>query len=210
MNIGILGTGHVALAVGKGLVRDNHMLMYGSRNPAKQGDDVYGVGKNAECGTPKDAVAYGDVVILAVPFRNAADTIKAVGPAAFKGKTVIDATNPLGAKGEDIAPAGSSAAEEIQKWLPGANVVKALNHVFADNMALGRFGSTKMAGFVAGDDPKAKQVASKLLDGLGFEPIDLGGLKAARHMENLAMLLIHMGYGQKMGTGFGFAIARKK
>jgi 8-hydroxy-5-deazaflavin:NADPH oxidoreductase len=210
MNIGILGTGNVGLALGKGWVRENHLLMYGSRNPAKQGDDVYGVGKNAECGSLKDAVNYGDVVVLAVPYRAAADTIKSVGPALFKGKTVLDVTNPLGPSGESLAPAGGSAAEEIQKQMPGAKVVKALNHCFAENMSLGRFGSSKLAGFVAGDDAGAKQTALKLVGDLGFEPIDAGALKAARHLEALAMFLIHLGYGAKMGPGIGFGLLRKK
>jgi len=210
MKIGILGTGNVGLALGRGWVRENHELMYGSRNPAKQGDDVYGIGKNAECGTLKDAVTYGDVVVLAVPYRAAADTIKAIGPPVFKGKTVIDVTNPLGPNGENVAPPGSSAAEEIQKMLPGAKVTKALNHHFAENMSLGRFGATRLAGFVAGDDAAAKQMTLKLVGDLNFEPIDAGPLKSARHLESLATLVVTLGYGLKMGMGIGLALARKK
>jgi 8-hydroxy-5-deazaflavin:NADPH oxidoreductase len=206
MKVGILGTGSVALALGKGWLRERHQLLFGSRNPAKQGDVVYGLGKGAECGTVRDAAAFGDVVVLAVPYRHVPDTIKAAGPATFKGKTVLDVTNPHFGDDRGVTTSG---AEEIQKQLPGAKVVKALNYVFADNMALGRFGAQRLAGFVAADDAAAKQNVLQLVVDLGFEPVDAGPLRSARFLEGAAMLIIQLGHGQKMGTGVGLALARR-
>jgi 8-hydroxy-5-deazaflavin:NADPH oxidoreductase len=190
MKVGILGTGSVALALGKGWLRERHQLLFGSRNPAKQGDVVYGLGKGAEC----------------VPYRHVPDTIKAAGPATFKGKTVLDVTNPHFGDDRGVTTSG---AEEIQKQLPGAKVVKALNYVFADNMALGRFGAQRLAGFVAADDAAAKQNVLQLVVDLGFEPVDAGPLRSARFLEGAAMLIIQLGHGQKMGTGVGLALARR-
>lgn len=210
MKIGILGTGSVAIALGKGWARENHQMLYGSRNPGSGGDRVYKVGGQADCGTLEEAVDFSDVVVLAVPYRVVPETVRAIGPAKFKGKTVIDVTNVLTDKMEMAVGFDSSGAEEIAKMLPGAKVVKAFNTVFADNMSLGRFGATKLAAFIAGDDAESKKAVSKLASDLGFEPIDAGPLKNARYLEPMGMQVIQLGYVQKLGAGIALALLRKR
>ena len=106
---------------------------------------------------------------------------------AVDGKTIIDVTNPLKADYSGLATDGTSAAEEFQKLLPAANVVKAFNTIFASNQASP---STDIDGFVAGDDDKAKQRVISLVESIGFSPVDVGPLRAARHLEGMAWINI--------------------
>lgn len=210
MKIGILGTGSVGIALAKGWIREGHTVRFGSRDPSSGGDRVYQVGKDVDCVPYKDAVAFADVVVLAVPYRGVKQAIDQAGAAGFKGKVVLDVTNPLGANGDWAVGFTTSAAEEIAKMAPGARLVKAFNHVFAQNMSLGRLGATKLAALVASDDAKAKETVMKLASDSGFEAVDAGPLKSARYMEAMAMQLITLGYGLKMGPEIGFSLARKR
>jgi len=204
MKIGILGTGHVGTALASGLARAGHPVKFGSRDPS-----TARVEKTASvsCGTPAEAVAFGEAVILAVPFKAWRETVQAIGATAFAGKIVIDTTNvfppPLGWGSE------TSGAEEIAKALPGARVVKAFNHVFAGNMTTGRIGATKLLALVAADDASARNATIRLAADIGFDPVDAGPLKSARYMEAMALQLIDLGYGRGMGTDIGWTLAKK-
>jgi predicted dinucleotide-binding enzyme len=102
----------------------------------------------------------------------------------------------------------TSAAEEIQKMLPKAHVVKAFNTVFAQNQSTGKIGGERLALFVAGDDVKAKKTVMQLGADIGFEPVDAGPLKAARYLEPMGMLMISLGYMLGMGTKIGFKLVK--
>jgi 8-hydroxy-5-deazaflavin:NADPH oxidoreductase len=96
----------------------------------------------------------------------------------------------------------TSAAEEIAKEIPGAEVVKAFNTLFAQVLADGpSFAKSQTApAFFASDSERAKDVARKLIESIGFKAIDAGGLKNARYLEPLAGLNIYFGYGAGLGT----------
>ncbi len=149
---------------------------------------------------------FGEAVILAVPFSKVPETVKALGPRAFQGKTVVDATNVF------PPPAGwgasTSGAEEIAKLVPGARVAKAFNTTFASTMSTGKIGTSKILGLVAADDPSAKKTVLGLAADLGFDAVDAGPLDSARYMEGMALLNIRLGFEQKMGTKIGFALVR--
>lgn len=204
MNVGILGTGHVGTALAAGLSRAGHAVKLGSRDPASARAEA---AKGVTVGTYPEAVAFGEAVVLAVPFKAARETIAAVGAAAFSGKTVVDATNPF------PPPEGwgssTSCAEEIARLVPGAKVVKAFNHVFAHLMATGRLGEAKLLALVAGDDVHAKNVASRLAADIGFDVVNAGPLRSARFMEGMALMNIHLAYDRGMGPDIGFVLARK-
>ncbi len=102
----------------------------------------------------------------------------------------------------------TSAAEELQKKLPKARVVKAFNTVFAANQSTGRISDERLTLFVAGDDAKAKQTVMQLGMDIGFDPVDAGPLKSARYLEPMAMLLINLGYGLGMGTKIGYKLVK--
>ena len=96
----------------------------------------------------------------------------------------------------------TSASEEIAKAVPGAQIVKAFNTVFAQVLAEGADfgGGRKVSVFLASDSPAAKETALQLADSMGFATIDAGGLKNARYLEPLAGLNIFLGYGAGLGT----------
>jgi predicted dinucleotide-binding enzyme len=192
MKIGIIGKGNVGTAIAKGLSRAGHEIKFGHRDPNEP---------------VAEAAKWGEVIILAVPHDAAADVAKAVGSAA-DGKTVIDVSNAIIGNMELALGFTTSAAEEIQKMLPKAHVVKAFNTVFAQNQSAGKIGDEQLTLFVAGDDAKAKQTVMRLGADIGFEPVDGGPLKAARYLEPMGMLMINLGYGLGMGTSIGFRLVK--
>ena len=121
----------------------------------------------------------------------------------LQGKVVIDITNPLTADYMGLTLGHStSAAEEIAKAVPGAEVVKAFNTVFAQVLAEGaNFGAgQRVTVFYASDSERAKQTANALAESMGFKTVDAGGLKNARYLEPLAGLNVYLGYGAGLGT----------
>jgi len=192
MKIGIIGKGNVGTAIAAGLTRKGHEVKFGHRDPKEP---------------VSEAAKWGEVLILAVPHSAAEDTAKEVGSAA-DGKTVIDVSNALTDNMELAIGFTTSAAEEIQKKLPKAHVVKAFNTVFAQNQSLGRIGIEQLTLFVAGDDAKTKQTVMQLGADIGFDPVDAGPLKSARYLEPMGMLMINLGYGLGMGTKIGYKLVK--
>ncbi|HEX7344493.1 MAG TPA: NADPH-dependent F420 reductase [bacterium] len=195
MNIGIIGTGNMGGAIGKGWAAAGHKVLFGSRDPKKSAELAKSSGPNAKSGTYKDAVAFGDVVLLATPWHSTQDAIKAAG--SFKGKILIDCTNPLLpdfaglALGHEI-----SAGEEIARWTPGSRVVKAFNSIGSAHIANPKFGSQNADGYYCGDDEQAKEVAAHLIKDLNLNPVDCGPLKNARLLEPLAFLWVYLAFNK--------------
>ena len=133
---------------------------------------------------PAEALADSSAVIVATPYADAVDALKSLGP--LDGKVIIDATNPLSADFMSLMIGHTtSAAEEIAKAFPKAEVVKAFNTVFAQVIAdkpAFQFGQTAPV-FVASDSERAKQVAKTLIHSIGFNAVDAGPLRNARYLE---------------------------
>ncbi|MEL6238889.1 MAG: NAD(P)-binding domain-containing protein [Pseudomonadota bacterium] len=192
--MGILGAGSVARALA-GLARDGgHEPLLSEREP------------KADTLSFEDAAKSGDIVIIAVPYT-ATTTLLPPLAGVLAGKTVVDATNPLN---DDWSPkilgTETSAAGEITKLLPGAQIVKAFNTVFADIMTsdkLTRLG-VSVTGFVAGDDSGARRQVADLVKGMGLHPVETGPLSTARYLEAIAHLNIAIAVGQSGGTDAAF------
>ena len=116
--------------------------------------------------------------------------------------------NAVGTNLELTISCTTSAAEEIQKKLPKAKVVKAFNAVFAKNQSSAKVGLEKLSAFIAGDDLNAKHIVGKLTKDIGFEPIDCGPLKSARYLEAMGILIINLGYNYKMGVDIGYRLTK--
>jgi predicted dinucleotide-binding enzyme len=187
--IGIIGDGNVGGALARGLKRAGH--------------DVKAVGKDKAA--VRDAVAWADVVFLAVPFGAIDDVIEVAG-GRLAGKTLVDVTNALAADMSLAVGFTTSGAETLQKKTPKARVVKAFNTVFAQHMDSGRLGDQPLTALIAGDDADAKQVVIDLSRAIGFDAVDAGPLVNARLLEPLGALNIQLGYGMKMGTQVGFKL----
>ncbi len=193
MKIAIVGKGTVGSALEEGLKGANHEIRFASRDPREP---------------LVETVAWGDVVVLAVPWTEH-KAIAASGGKAFDGKTVVDVSNVLSPKMELALGFTTSGAEELQKLLPKARIVKAFNTVFAQNMRTGRLYGQRLTAFIAGDDAGSKETVRKMAEDIGFDCIDAGPLKAARYLEPLGLLNISLGYGLQMGTDIGIALIRK-
>ena len=192
MKIGIIGKGNVGTALCTGLNRAGHETKYGHRDPAEP---------------VADAAKWGEIIILAVPHENANDAIEAIRPYA-DGKTVIDVMNAIGPKMDLGISCTTSTAEETQKKLPKAHVVKAFNTVFAPNQSTAKVSNEQLTAFIAGDDFRAKQTVAQLTKDIGFDPVDCGSLKAARNLEAMGNLIINLAYSYGMGNKIGYKLVK--
>jgi 8-hydroxy-5-deazaflavin:NADPH oxidoreductase len=202
MRIAIIGAGNVGMTLGHGWVREGHEVVFGVRVPAGREVTVGRVAGIAE------AVREASVVVLATPWAAVESALSTAG--SLDGKLLIDCTNPIlpGLAGLAVGTT-ESAAERIAALAPGARVVKALNTTGAANMANPRYGTERLTMFYCGDDAEAKQTVDQLLAALGFAPVDAGGLEAARYLEPLAMLWIHLAYRLGNGPDIGLQLLRR-
>lgn len=200
MKVTIIGAGNMGSAFVKQLVRAGHEVSVTARDSAKAAQ-VAAAHPGAKAVAVAGAANGADAVVLATGYGDAAAALQAVGD--LQGKVVIDITNPLTADYMGLTLGhSSSAAEEIARAVPGAEVVKGFNTVFAQVLGDGAdFGEgRKVTVFVASDSARAKQTATALAQSMGFEVVDAGGLKNARYLEPLAGLNIYLGYGAGLGT----------
>src|ERR1700722_11272780 len=192
--ISIIGSGGMATAISGRIAKAGHTVEVVSREPAKARALADKLAAGATTGT-YGAVPAGDIVILAVPYGNAA-AVGAEHGKALDSKVIIDITNPIAPDLSGlVTPAGSSGAQEIAKGAPaGAPVVKAFNTIFGHVLAKGG----RLDAFIAADDPKAKARVSTFIESLGLRPLDVGGLHMAATLEALGLMMIGLA---KNGAG---------
>jgi 8-hydroxy-5-deazaflavin:NADPH oxidoreductase len=200
MKIGIIGGGNMAIGLGKIWANHGHELMFSfSRSEQKLKDTAAAVSDRATTGTPAAAVAFADVVLLAVPWNAVSEALQAAG--SLSGKILFSCVNALKPDMSGMAiGTTTSAAEEIAKLAPGARVVEGLP-LFAEVLQSGStdFNGQTASVFYCGDDAEAKAVVAGLLQETGVEAIDVGGLTTARYIEPAMMVLIQLAYGQQAG-----------
>ncbi len=178
MRIGIIGTGTMASGFAR-LLKDKHEVWLGSRDTEKGKQAADRLGATGG-GSYADVVPDADVVFLAVPWIAVEETLPQVGD--LSGKVVIDITNPY-VDGTLQPPQGSSTGEEIQKWIPSAKVVKGWNHVFSDVLTTPVVDGVAASVMIAGDDQGAKETVFGLARDMGFDPFDVGEMKANRALD---------------------------
>jgi 8-hydroxy-5-deazaflavin:NADPH oxidoreductase len=207
MKIGIIGAGNVGTALAKRLGAAGHEIMLSySRDSAKLQAAATTFG--ARTGSPAEAVAFGDVVALTVPWVTIEDALQAAGP--LSGKIVWDCTNALKPDLSGLAiGTTTSAGETIAKLAPGARIVKAIPP-FAELMHSDDplIGGKAPGTFMCGDDAEAKAIVLPLLKAMPMDVVDAGPLENARYAEAAGFLLIKLGYGQGLGSRIGFALLR--
>ena len=194
MKIGVLGTGDVGKAIGRGFVTLGHPVMMGSRSAASEKARAWAaeMGSDASTGTFADAASFGEVVVLATLGVANDEALRSAGPERLRGKVVIDTTNPLdfsrgmpprlAVSGED------SAGERVQRLLPDARVVKAFNIVGNAAMFRPQFPGGPPDMFIAGNDAAAKRTVADILREFGWGAVfDLGGIEASRYLEAMCM-----------------------
>ena len=207
MRIGILGTGRVGSTLGQAWAKSGHEVKFGSRRPdsGKVVALVESIDAAASAGSVADAGAFGDVVVLATPWDVTRKIIEQAGD--LRGKVILDCTNPL--SGGLALGYSDSGGESVARWAEGALVVKIFNTTGSDNMTRPQYGETTLTMLYAGDDAAANSVAADLARDVGFEPIELGPLSAARLLEPLAMAWITLAYDRGMGTDCALQVLRR-
>ncbi len=178
MRIGIIGSGNIGGTAARLFAAAGHEVALSHKGgPESLREQVAQLGEKACAMTVDEAVAFGDVVLLALPWRKREDL-----PAErLAGRIVIDATNPYRPDFSVYDLGDSSSSEEMRRTLPGARLVKAFNALFAKDLASGGRPDLPLdertAIFLAGDDQQAKEIVSRLVEEIGFVAVDTGGLR---------------------------------
>jgi hypothetical protein len=193
----MIGSGNMGSGLAKLLAKAGHSLVIAGKSTARAQELARSIGATYKT---EASAAGADVMIVATPYANAVEALRAAGD--LNGRVVVDITNPLTADYMGLTIGHStSAAEEIQKAFPKARVVKAFNTVFAQILAAGPVLDGKTVPvYVAGDDAQAKETVKALVESMKFAAVDAGALKNARYLEPLAGLNIYFGYGAGRGT----------
>ncbi len=179
MNIGIIGSGMIGGTAGRLFAQHGHAVAIAHRRgPSSLAGLVAEIGPQARAATIDEAAAFGEVVLLAIPLKE----YQTIPAAPLAGKVVIDAMNYDPQRDGRIEFDGKASSELVAGHLPRARLVKAFNTMYFQVLAQEGHPDAplddRLALFVAGDDAAAKQVVAKLIEEIGFAPIDTGSLHA--------------------------------
>ncbi|HEY8210533.1 MAG TPA: NADPH-dependent F420 reductase [Myxococcaceae bacterium] len=188
MKIAVIGNGHIGAGLARAWAKRGHGVVFGSRDPG--GAELRALCQEigASAAAVAEAARGAEVVALAVPYGALEEVLRSAGDLA--GKVVIDCTNAV-EPGMRLKYGGTtSAAEELQKRLPGARVFKSFNAQGAENLAGTVYGGVQATNFFCGDDAAGKAVMKQLVEDVGFEAVDAGPLASARMLEPLMLLWV--------------------
>jgi len=205
MKIGIIGSGNIGGTAARLFAAAGHEVALSHKSgPESLREQVAQIGEKACAMTVEEAAAFGDVVLLALPWRTREDL-----PAErLAGKIVIDATNPYRPDSSVYDLGGSSSSEEMLRAIPGARLVKAFNTLYAKDLASrGRPElplDERTAILLASDDPQAWEIVSRLVEEIGFAPVDTGGLRDGGRLQQPGSPL----YGRRLSGAEARAAVR--
>lgn len=187
LKIGMIGAGREGSALGRLFIKAGHPVMFSSRHPEDLKGLVAGLGPLAQAGTVEQAIAFGDVVVIVVPYTAMEQIGKSYGGALATKVLVMDVSNPIARRdGEDFVKsvaAQGGAGLMTAKLLPGAHIVRAFNAIGSGRLGeLAHRPGEPLGVPIAGDDPKAIAVAESLIREIGFEPVRVGGLAMGKHL----------------------------
>src|SRR6476659_9203518 len=170
LKIGVIGSGHIGGTIGGLWVKAGHSVLFSSRHPEELKPLVDGLGPLAKAGTVGEALDFGEVILVAVPYKAIPDLAKEYGP-KFAGKIVIDPANAVARRdGEDLLAETKQKGigNTTESYLKGSHVVRAFNSMGSANFASqAHRAGDPMAIPIAGDDKHAVEVASQLVRDAG-------------------------------------------
>jgi predicted dinucleotide-binding enzyme len=195
MKIGIIGSGIVGRVLGSAFLKEGNEVMLGTRDTGKE-EVLKWKEENpgAQAGSFSETAAFGEMLVLAISGLAAKEVIDISGVHNFKGKVVIDATNPIANAAPEngvlkfFTGPDESLMEQIQKQLPDAFVVKAFSSVGNALMYKPDFKGIQPTMFICGNNEKAKKTVTSILTSFGWETADMGMAEAARAIEPLCIL----------------------
>jgi predicted dinucleotide-binding enzyme len=166
MKIASIGSGNMGGTLGKQWAAHGHQVMFGSRDP--HSDKIkallQAVGANAQAGTLQEAIAFGEVILLAVLPTDIERVLEAAGD--LNNKILINCTNSFDGKSADM---------EVIRLAKNARVVRAYNTLPWEVLANPQYGPINSTAFLSGNDSQAKEVLAQLSRDIGLDPVDVGG-----------------------------------
>jgi predicted dinucleotide-binding enzyme len=180
VRIGIIGAGRIGGGLARQFAGAGHQVMLSfSHDEAKLAELAGQLGPDARVGTPAEAAAFGEVVVVSVPWSAVPEALAQAGP--LTGKIVIDTTNQFGTP---APPAGQTAASFNASRMPGARYAKSFNTLTSgfQASAAGRTGDERVVQWLCGN-ADAKRVVGGLIEDAGFIPVDLGDVTDCAVME---------------------------
>lgn len=180
MQIGIIGSGNIGGTAARLFAEAGHDVALSHSGPPETLREVVAkLGPNVRAATVEDAVKFGEVVLLALPWR-CRDSLPQRGFDGFDGKVVIDATNPYRPDMKVYDLGDSTSSEEVLKVIPRSRLVKAFNTLYARDLATRGRKDLPLAQrtvlLMAGDDEDAKDLVASLIRDIGFAAVDMGEL----------------------------------
>lgn len=174
LKIGVIGSGNIGSTIGGLWIKAGHQVLFSSRHPEELKPLVERMGTLAKAGSVSEALDFGEVVLVAVPYKAIPELARDYGP-KFAGKIVIDPANAVARRdGEEVLAETKEKGIGLttQAYLKGSHVVRAFNTMSYTNFAQQAHRSGEpMAIPMAGDDPHAIEVASRLVKDAGFDPV---------------------------------------
>ena len=194
MTIAFIGYGNVGAPLADHLQRLGHQVTLAASDASSEGvKKARARNASLEVAPINQAVTAADVVFLATPFQANEGVLKAVGD-ALNGKILVDCTNPVGPGLTHGLKSVQSGSEMVQALSPGAKVVKAFTIYGFENLENNAYPSytVKPVMMYCGNDASAKKTVGALIAELGWEPLDVGGLEQALHLEHMTLLWVRM------------------
>jgi hypothetical protein len=192
MKAAFIGIGNVGFAIANNLEKIGHQIIVATNDPGSK-SVVKALAVNPRFTVKKiqDSVNEADIIFLAIPFRVIEEVLKGID---FKGKTLVDCTNPVGLGFTHGLQSVRSGSEVVQELAATAKVVKAFTIYGYENFIDNSFPeyNVKPLMLIAGNDKESKQLVSSLIEELGFFPKDSGNLEQALHLEHMTLLWIKM------------------
>jgi predicted dinucleotide-binding enzyme len=182
VRIGIVGSGRIGGGIARQLGAAGHAIKLSfSRDPDRLRALADEIGPDASVGEPAEAVEFGDVVVVSVPWGELPNALEQMG--SLEGRIVVDTTNQFGPG--PMPPEGETAASFNSARMPGARYTKSFNTLTSgfQAQAAGRSGDERVVQWLCGDDAGAKEVVAGLIEDAGFAPVDLGGTAGCGVME---------------------------
>jgi 8-hydroxy-5-deazaflavin:NADPH oxidoreductase len=187
LKIGMVGSGKEGGALGTAFVKAGHQVMFSSRHPEALKELVDGLGPLAKAGTVEQAIAFGDVVAIVVPYTAMEQIGKDHAAALAKKALVLDVSNPIARRdGEELVKSveqQGGAGLATAKLISGAHIVRAFNAINYMKLSEDAHRPGELVGVpIAGDDQNALTIASNLIREIGFEPVIIGGLSMGKYL----------------------------
>jgi predicted dinucleotide-binding enzyme len=194
MRIAFLGYGNVGAPLADHLQRLGHEVTLAAADPASDGvRKALARNGRLKVAVPREAVGGAEVVFLATPFQANDKVVKGVA-AELAGRILVDCTNPVGAGLSHGLESRESGSQAVQRLAPAARVVKAFSIYGFENFEDSRYPTyaVEPAMMFCGDDAAAKKAVGELIAQLGWEPLDVGGIEQALHLEHMTLLWVRM------------------